>query len=79
MLDPQYLPKFFQSGIVLGKNEYVAISICSYIQLQELLIILVIVKGDGAGKHWVGMCIILFRNLKSKIKHEYLIHSSSDG
>ena len=38
-----------------------------------------IVKGDSAGKYCVGMCIILFRNLKSRIKHDCLLLSSSDG
>ena len=31
-----------------------------------------IVKGDGAGKYCVGMCIFLFRNLKSRIKRDVL-------
>ena len=40
---------------------------------------LVIVKGDGAGKYCVGMCIFLFRNLKSRIKRDFLLRSSSGG
>ena len=36
-----------------------------------------IVKGDGASKYCVGMCIFLFRNLKSRIKRDFLLRSSS--
>ena len=53
------------------------ITVSSGEQLDELLI-MIVVKGDGAGKYWVGMCIILFTNLKNRIKGECLLRFSRD-
>ena len=38
-----------------------------------------IVKENCAGKYCVGMYIILFRNLKSIVKLDCLLHSLTDG
>ena len=53
----------------------------SCVQLHKLLIMIshVDCKEDSAGKYCVGMCIILFRSFKSRIKRDCLLCALSDN